>query len=160
MARFARECMYKMWSVSKSLEATLGPETGNLSMKMGLHSGPVTAGVLRGERARFQLFGDTMNTASRMKSTGRRSGIQMTQDTADLLIAAGKAKWIKSGENFVYAKGKGQMKTFFLELQQTQTQSSGSVYSSEDGASCVESEEKLEVTLDPTLIAKQLDGTD
>ena len=31
-------------------------------MRFGLHSGPVTAGVLRGERARFQLFGDTVNT--------------------------------------------------------------------------------------------------
>jgi Adenylate and Guanylate cyclase catalytic domain len=62
MARFARDCMRKMWALMNSLEASLGPDTGDLTMRMGLHSGPVTAGVLRGERSRFQLFGDTMNT--------------------------------------------------------------------------------------------------
>jgi class 3 adenylate cyclase len=62
MARFAKDCMNKMRTLVKVLESTLGPDTGDLSMRMGLHSGPVTAGVLRGERSRFQLFGDTMNT--------------------------------------------------------------------------------------------------
>jgi Adenylate and Guanylate cyclase catalytic domain len=64
MARFAKDCMRKMWTLMKSLESTLGPDTGDLTMRMGLHSGPVTAGVLRGERSRFQLFGDTMNTGN------------------------------------------------------------------------------------------------
>jgi Adenylate and Guanylate cyclase catalytic domain len=51
--------MYRMHEVTRSLEVSLGPDTGDLSMRMGIHSGPVTAGVLRGERSRFQLFGDT-----------------------------------------------------------------------------------------------------
>lgn len=62
MVRFASECLIKMGSITKELEVTLGPDTGDLGIRMGLHSGPVTAGVLRGDRARFQLFGDTVNT--------------------------------------------------------------------------------------------------
>lgn len=55
MARFALDCRRKMDDLAKQLEEVLGPDTGDLHMRFGLHSGPVTAGVLRGERARFQL---------------------------------------------------------------------------------------------------------
>jgi class 3 adenylate cyclase len=94
MARFANDCMNRMQSLVKRLEVTLGPDTGDLTMRMGIHSGPVTAGVLRGERSRFQLFGDAMNTAARMEHTGFRDKIQVSQETADLLIASGKTSWV------------------------------------------------------------------
>jgi Adenylate and Guanylate cyclase catalytic domain len=76
----------------------------------------VTAGVLRGERSRFQLFGDTMNTASRMESTGLRNRIQVSQETADYLVAAGKAHWITPRAEMVVAKGKGELKTYWVSI--------------------------------------------
>lgn len=54
MVRFAKECMQRMHVLVRQLEVALGPDTSNLDMRFGLHSGPVTAGVLRGERSRFQ----------------------------------------------------------------------------------------------------------
>lgn len=90
MAKFARDCLHKLHDVTRALEVRLGPDTTELSMRFGLNSGQVTGGVLRGDRARFQLFGDTVNTAARMESTGERGRIQLSQATADLLVVAGK----------------------------------------------------------------------
>lgn len=62
MARFVWEIKHKLLEMTRDLEVTLGPDCSDLRMRFGMHSGPVTAGVLRGDRARFQLFGDTVNT--------------------------------------------------------------------------------------------------
>ena len=104
-----------MKELIRELEAMLGPGTSDLALRVGLHSGPVTAGVLRGEKSRFQLFGDTVNTASRMESTGFRGKIQVSQETADLLMAAGKSHWLKPRDEAVVAKGKGELKTYWLD---------------------------------------------
>eukprot|EP00980_Cylindrotheca_fusiformis_P005842 scaffold1228_cov119-Cylindrotheca_fusiformis.AAC.9 len=78
-------------------------------------SGQVTAGVLRGERCRFQLFGDTMNTAARMESGGERSRIHVSPVTADLLANAGFSKWVIPRSHKVFVKGKGDMQTYWMK---------------------------------------------
>jgi len=139
-----------MQKLSKSLQESLGSDTGDLAFRVGLHSGPVTAGVLRGQKGRFQLFGDTgkiidwlhliivaypllksafvftVNTASRMESTGVRNKIQVSQATADLLTAGGFHKWLTPREDLVHAKGKGTLQTYFVNVT-----SNGSVCSSQ-----------------------------
>jgi class 3 adenylate cyclase len=116
MCRFARDCLNRLHSLTRSLEVTLGPDTAELALRVGIHSGPVTAGVLRGERSRFQLFGDTMNTASRMESTGERGRIHISKETAVLLEEAGKSSWFTSRDEVVVAKGKGELSTFWLTM--------------------------------------------
>lgn len=55
MVQFSQACLFKFREVMHILEVTLGPDTGDLCMRFGIHTGPVTAGVLRGNRARFQV---------------------------------------------------------------------------------------------------------
>jgi hypothetical protein len=86
-----------------------------LALRFGLNSGPTTAGVLRGEKGRFQLFGDTVNTAARMESNSERNRIQVSQSTADLLIADGKRHWLTPRKDLVNAKGKGMLQTYWCE---------------------------------------------
>ena len=106
MSRFAADCRTIMVKLVKQLGTSLGPGTAELRMRYGLNSGPTTAGVLRGDRARFQLFGDTANTAARMESTGISNKIHASQKTVDLLMKAGKGHWVRARDDEVYAKGK------------------------------------------------------
>ncbi|CAB9508785.1 Guanylate cyclase [Seminavis robusta] len=112
MCRFARDCMNRMSEVTAELSGTLGEDTATLGFRVGLHSGPVTAGVLRGQKARFQLFGDT--TAARMESNGVKGKIHVSQSTADSLIAHNKGDWLSVREDKITAKGKGVMTTNFV----------------------------------------------
>jgi class 3 adenylate cyclase len=114
MVKFARDCMMKMSQLTKDLADQLGEDTMELEMRVGLHSGPTTGGVLRGDKGRFQLFGDTVNTASRMESNGVRGRIHVSQATADALTKQGKEHWLTPREDMIVAKGKGEMQTYFV----------------------------------------------
>jgi len=133
MTRFASNCLEDANEVfqDKNLIEQLGEGTRDLKLRVGLHSGPVTAGVVRGERARFQLFGDTVNTASRMESTGTPGRIQVSESTAALLKKAHKDLWLAPREGEVSVKGKGQMNTYWVLVKQSGSTTSGSTTSFE-----------------------------
>lgn len=120
-----------MGSVVQALETFLGPGTSDLSMRIGIHSGPIMAGVLRGEKTRFQLFGDTMNTAARIEASGHKNKIHLSSETARFLINAGKEEWVNARDTLVTAKGKGQLQTYWLTTNQ---KSSSSATSTSQGA--------------------------
>jgi class 3 adenylate cyclase len=94
MTKFASDCIFKMGQLTTELAHVMGAYTVNLALRVGLHSGSVTGGVLRGQKSRFQLFGDTMNTASRMESNGKAGRIHISEQTANELIAKGKSSWV------------------------------------------------------------------
>ncbi|KAL3937662.1 MAG: hypothetical protein SGBAC_007278 [Bacillariaceae sp.] len=119
MSLFAADCLTSMQVQVQSLEEELGPDTADLGIRIGLHSGPVTAGVLRGDRARFQLFGDTVNTCARIETTGDKNKIHLSKETADVLTKMGKSHWIMPRNDKVYAKGKGEMQTYWMRQIQT-----------------------------------------
>jgi 3'5'-cyclic nucleotide phosphodiesterase/Adenylate and Guanylate cyclase catalytic domain len=67
-----------------------------------------------------------MNTCSRIESTGERNKIHMSRETAEILMARGKAHWCRKREESVSAKGKGILSTFWLEVKGDYTQSTDS----------------------------------
>jgi class 3 adenylate cyclase len=81
-----------------------------LQIRIGIHTGPVVAGVIGTSKFSYDLWGDTVNIASRMESHGMAGSIQMTSATCRLL-----------GESYLYeergtiaVKGRGELTTYFL----------------------------------------------
>jgi class 3 adenylate cyclase len=92
------------------------PDGRALAVRIGIDTGPVVAGVIGTDKFSYDLWGDTVNTASRMESRGVAGCIQVTERTYRRL----RDRYRSSGGDRIQVKGEGRQVTWFLVARDCQ----------------------------------------
>ncbi|XP_050750170.1 adenylate cyclase type 3 isoform X2 [Gymnogyps californianus] len=89
----------------------------NFMLRIGMNKGAVLAGVIGARKPHYDIWGNTVNVASRMESTGVMGNIQVVEETHLILKEYG-FRFVRRGA--IYVKGKGELLTFFLKGREKQ----------------------------------------
>ncbi|KAI4817913.1 hypothetical protein KUCAC02_011285 [Chaenocephalus aceratus] len=93
-------------------------------LRIGINHGPVIAGVIGAQKPQYDIWGNSVNVASRMETTGVLGKIQVTEETNHILSTLG---YMCSCRGIINVKGKGELKTFFVHTEMTRSLSQGTV---------------------------------
>ena len=89
-------------------------------MRVGIHSGPVVAGIVGVKKFQYDIWGDTVNTASRMESSGEVGQVNISESTYALVKSEPGLTFTARGK--VQAKGKGALEMYFVGRSEEGTQ--------------------------------------
>jgi len=85
-------------------------------IRIGIHTGPVVAGIVGVKKFSYDIWGDTVNTASRMESSGEPGKVNMSEATYALVKDTPNLTFTSRGK--IQAKGKGEMEMYFVEPEE------------------------------------------
>jgi class 3 adenylate cyclase len=109
--------LHLAFPASRAASATLvdedDPSLGCIEIRIGFHSGPCTAGVVGARLPKYTVFGDTINTASRMESNGKPGRIHCSDRSEELLRTQAPEIPTKC-RGQIHVKGKGDMTTYWV----------------------------------------------
>ena len=106
----ARRAALLALDMRQAVATSLVGDGFGLELRIGINSGPVIAGVIGSKRFLYDLWGDAVNTASRMESHSMPGEIQITRATYELL----KDEFVCRPRGAIEVKGKGRMETWYL----------------------------------------------